>query len=222
MNLFITVSGCGGGAEGPQGIYQHLQKSEENSSLKVLPFDTLPNDTKTNVENVARLVLENQGNYKNIYLVGHSMGGAIVTQAAHQLNEKSAGSVKGIVLLNTQVEGLNDLKKTTIPVLFYHGKEDQYFPIWQYNSIYKRCLGPRRVVHLENLDHDFAPGKNGPKLKGLTQDLASDLLAEISSFFLKDTQAESQTEIITRPIALSRKESRFTLPSLNFLFKKSG
>lgn len=211
MSLLIAISGSGGGNKGPQGIYPCLQQLYGSDNLRILPFETLPNDIDKNVEEVSKVVLSNAASYKNIYLVGYSMGGAVAALAANKINDTHQGTVKGLVFLDTQTDGLIVLKKLKIPALFYHGKEDQCFPAWQIESVYRSYSGPKRMVELEGLDHDLSQGSASSK--EFSQDLAKDIFAEISNFFFNEGLKEpnERNEIITRSISLTPKEKNSAL-----------
>lgn len=196
MTLLIAISGTGGGNRGPQGIYQLL-----GQQTNILPIDTFPGEVDKNVEKVRQISLDQFKAYENIIFMGHSMGGAVAVRAASEVNKLAPGRVKGIVLLSTQTEGLQILKDLAIPVLFYHGQEDEIFPSWQMKTPYNRCAGPKRMVLLEGLDHDL--GRKG-KSKEYAHDLAKDVLSEMNNFF-----ADPKAEIITRQVHLTPKKGFF-------------
>lgn len=179
MRQIIAISGCGGGNEGPQGIYPQLKSSFLGDNVSVLPLDTLPNDIEKNVQKVKALALKVQGQ-GDLYLMGYSMGGAVAAQAAYELNQTKEGTVKGVVLLNSQTDGLQLLKDLKIPVLFYRGKEDQVVPSWQAEGPYNKYSGPKKLVELEGLDHGFKKHKSFGRYK---ESLAQDLQSEINEFF---------------------------------------
>ena len=181
MKVLIAISGCGGGNQGPQGIYPELQKLYENDSLKVLPFDTLPDDVEANVERVSKIASQHLGTGKAIYLMGHSMGGAVAAQAAAELNQGTEKPVKGVVLLNSQTDGLQYLDDLNIPVLFYQGEADDVFPPWQIESTFKYYPGIKKMVKIGGLDHGLSNG-NIPASEEFTQSLSKDLYSEVSSF----------------------------------------
>lgn len=222
MNLLITISGCGGGHMGPQEIYPCLQKNYGNGSLKILPFETLPDNIQDNVNRVSEIALKNLDSFENIYLIGHSMGGAVAALAAHKLNETTDKTVKGLVLINPQTEGLQVLKKLTIPVLFYHGKEDQIFPTWQIESTYNAYSGPKRMIELEGLDHDLTQDSGRSKSKKFKNDLTKDLFSEISKFFFNGDIEEIQreNEILSRAIPCTPQKS--FMETLSSIFKSFG
>ncbi len=188
MRQVIAISGCSGGDQGPQGVYSELQSRYQNDSLSISPLDTSPDEIDGNVEKVKELAREVEG-VKEVYLIGYSMGGVIAAQAAHELK----GKVKGLVLLNSQIEGLQYLNDLDIPVLFYQGKKDEIFPGWQMKSTFQGYKGPKKWIALEGLDHGF---KN-PQIQGrYTRTLASELHSEMSSFFFeKSHQKEDGTEV---------------------------
>ncbi len=199
-NLLIAISGCGGGTQGPQGIYQLFSKHCDYADI--LPFDTLPEDVQENAARISKIAQEHFD--RSIILVGHSMGGAIAAQAAYALNQNGESPVKGLVLINTQPEGMQALKELNIPVLFYNGKNDEVFPSWQVESIYEGYKGRKRKVEIEGLDHDLTTrDKNA---------LANDALAEIKGFFFEG----SEEGVFSKNIAMGWKARLFSFLSLYF------
>lgn len=199
----IAISGCGGGNKGPQEIYRYLEKACQSHSLKIVRFDTLPDDELGNVDGVSNIALEIIRSGGNIYVVGHSMGGGVAALAAHQLNQIHPRTVKGLVLIDTQTEGLQVLQRLVIPVLFYHGREDEIFPVWQIESHYQRYSGPKRMVEIKDLDHNLRHVRYPTKSEVYTRDLALDLFSEITDFFF--TRGVKKEEIVTRELVLTHK-----------------
>lgn len=161
-NVIIAVSGCGGGSQGPRGLYKYFSN---HPGFTFHAIDTVKDEIAKNVEQVEEVA--QQYIERDIYLMGHSMGGAVVAAAATKLK------VKGVILLSSQTDGLHHLRDCNFPVLFYHGEEDEYFPSWQLEGICKGSKG--RMVVVEGLNHALSPAK--------INDVAEDILGEIEAFF---------------------------------------
>lgn len=195
MNLFIAISGCSGGNRGPQGIYQQFKK---NDIFDILPVNTIPDDIENNVLQITSIALEKLKSYKNIFLIGYSMGGAIAVKAAKQLND-SGSKISGLALLSTQTDGLHDLKSLNVPVLFCHGSEDLYFPIWQITSIFNGYNGPKKMVVIDEVDHDFTLSQEKMH-SNYSSELCKMVFMEITEFFLAKAERSSIGEVVNKKI----------------------
>jgi pimeloyl-ACP methyl ester carboxylesterase len=187
MRQIIAISGSSGGNSGPQGVYSELQSHYQDETLSVSRLDTSPDEIDENVKKVLKAAEKAD----EVYLMGYSMGGAVAASAAGQLGDK----LKGVVLLNTQTEGLYCLKNLNVPVLFYHGSEDEYFPKWQVEGLFKGYSGPKKWVELEGLNHGFRSSSGQ-----YTQSLASELHSEISHFFFEGSYIEENGTEITKSL----------------------
>lgn len=211
MNILITISGCSGGNKGPQGIYTSFNRFAEDGRLSIINVETVPDDINANVKRVSDIAREalEKG---NVYLLGYSMGGAVAALVAAELKQAGGANVKGLILLDTQTDGLHVLKGLKIPVLFYHGKEDQVFPLAQIKSMSRRCQGPKKIVVVEQLDHDL--NLHHGKLKDLTTVLANDIFNEISRFFFSNTNQSVSDEPIVPKFLPGTKTFRSLLARL--------
>lgn len=204
--LVVAISGSDGGNQGPQGIYKQFKSHwKDRDVIKVISIDTTPNQILANIEKVTQTVLKNQS-YKSIYLVGYSMGGAVAALSAYHLSCELSSSVDGVVLIGTQTDGILSLSELNIPVLFYHGKEDLIFPIWQIDSVYKSIKASKKMVQIEGVGHNFAPAGKRYLSASDTKKLASDVVTEISSFILESKAQEKslQSKVVTKELHLSQ------------------
>ncbi len=208
-DLLLAISGCTGGNQGPQGVYKLLREKFSNNSLHIQPVYTLPDDIIKNVQQITRIASEQLNFYDNVYVMGYSMGGTVAVQMAHELNKEGKNQIKGLVLLATQTEGMHVLSELNIPVLFYHGKEDEFFPPWQIETLFEKYPGPKKMVEIEHVGHNFAP-EGALRLKSYTQVLAKHILGEISDFFSEIKQDVKVSN--ARPLVPISKEISFTHP----------
>lgn len=182
-SLFLTISGYSGGNSGPQGVYKLLE-NDKHDGVKIVSIKTIPNKIEANVQLTCATALKNLASHDGIYLVGYSMGGAVAAQAAYELYQKIGPKLKGVVLLATQSDGLEALRDLNIPVLFYHGKKDSVCPAWQTEGSFRQCIGNKKMIEIEGLDHDLGYLNEVKPSKNHAQDLARDIFNEISTFFL--------------------------------------
>lgn len=198
-DLIIAISGAGGGSSGPQGFYDQLKPYLANEDISVIQMETIPGNIHDNVSRVAETVSLNFDRFRNIYLMGWSMGGAIAILSAYQINiEKQTDTIKGLVLLAPQSDGIQLLKELKVPILFCHGKKDETVPLWTVQARYDQYQGMKEIVLFEGLDHDFS--LNGTKTKSPIQYIAM----QTAQFFHQNIEpgAHSQAaqEAITIPV----------------------
>lgn len=51
------------------------------------------------------------------------------------------------------VNTLNEVAKTNIPILFIHGKKDDFVPVWMSEKNYAACNSPKELIIFEDADH---------------------------------------------------------------------
>ena len=181
MSLFIAISGCGGGNRGPQDIYKILKKKCP-ASVKVLSVNTIPNDIQKNVEKISKIAQKKLKSYENIYLIGYSMGGTIAILTAQALNKDGKNLIKGMALLATETSCLSLINELNIPIMFYHGTMDSFFPIWQIEPFYQKYPGSKKMIRVEGVDHSFAPSSGLVDHSGKAK-ISQNLLSELLDFF---------------------------------------
>lgn len=201
MDLIIGISGCSGGMLGPQGMYPILEKlCNKSDSFRFMAMNTIPEDMRMNIDRILQLVHQNLQNYEHIYLMGYSMGGGVAAVAASEINQNALEAVNGLILLNSQTEGLDRLKTLKIPVLFYQGKEDTCFPSWEKQSIYTRYQGAKKLVEIEKMDHDCLL-REGYLSRECSHNLAKDILKELSLLFLSASEGiDRQEELVLKAL----------------------
>ncbi|MGB9980478.1 alpha/beta hydrolase [Methanobacterium sp.] len=149
----IWVGGVGGGWDTPaEGLYPELsEKLKENGISSLRIRYRYPHDLNESVYDVIAGIkfLENVGASK-IALVGHSLGGAVVIQAA-----SSSDSVRTVITLSTQSYGadsvLNISKDTSI--LLIHGADDPVLPSSCSRQVYNKAHDPKEIVILTGNAH---------------------------------------------------------------------
>jgi pimeloyl-ACP methyl ester carboxylesterase len=207
-DLIITIAGSSGGKKGPHGIYDLFQSLWKDKAVEVLQIDTIPESIAENVEQVAKIALEQSQLHKNVYIVGYSMGATVAAVVAQRLNSEGENRIKGIALLAPQTDGLWILGEIPVPVLFYHGSNDHAFRTDEIQNVYRRCAGPAKMVEVTGLTHDLtyagSPFASGRYLR----DLANDIIGEISSLssLTREEEPLARREIITKEIPLSRRD----------------
>ena len=48
---------------------------------------------------------------------------------------------------------LDAVKSTDCPILFIHGKEDKFVPVWMSEKNYAECRSPKELLLVENAGH---------------------------------------------------------------------
>lgn len=152
----IYVTGVGGGWGTPaMGLYPRIC-----TSLARIGIDGLcvryrrPNDLLESIFDVLAGVafLKERRGTKGIGLVGHSLGGAVVIQAA----VKASDIVTTVVTLATQSYGaaheISKLKQET-SALIIHGTNDKVLPHSCSEQVYQNAHEPKQIVLCEGASH---------------------------------------------------------------------
>jgi pimeloyl-ACP methyl ester carboxylesterase len=110
-NAIVLVHGGFVDGSGWEGVYDILKKDGYDVSIVQNPTITLPGDVKA-----AKAVIANQG--KPVILVGHSYGGAVITEAGNDPNV--AGLVYVAAFAPDEGESVSSLLKPTpgVPTAF--------------------------------------------------------------------------------------------------------
>lgn len=157
MNLIICVSGSGGGSTGPSGLYNSLRLAV-SSSFDVILFDTVPSDIFLNVASLIEIIKSKNGCYDRTFLIGWSMGGAVVVQTAYIANMfVRPHAISGLVLLASQSANAGIIKYLNLAhgILFLHGTNDSAITFSSSLSLYNRCYCKKQLVFLHNDTHNF-------------------------------------------------------------------
>lgn len=211
-SLLLTVSGSGGGSSGPQEIYPHLNRFLEKDSVDVVSIETTKNDPNATLEKVCHTAKNNFENYEDIYIMGYSMGGGVAALAAKRIIETISDKVRGVFLLSSQTDGLGSLFDLNIKVLFYYGEQEEYFPKWQVESIFKRCTGAKKFIQKSGLNHSLGQNiKSFKKSRSYSLLLAEDVARTFSEFFLKSTSNDSGNEVLEHNLRHKNSLEKFYL-----------
>lgn len=186
MFNLVTVTGCSGGSKGPQGVYKLFENVE--TPYKSTRYITTKEDISKNVNDVISKVQEFfESNKQPAILMGHSMGGAVVVQAAQKLEKNLPGALGGLVLINSQTDGIFVVKDVSAPLLTINSDGDTWFPVRQLQSLYSRHKGVQRRLIITELSHDLE--KNGKDLsKKEVFPLFQTLVAEMNALFIQKQQ----------------------------------
>jgi fermentation-respiration switch protein FrsA (DUF1100 family) len=148
----LWVFGAGGGLGGPAGgVYTRLGrqlKTSEVASLEVAY--RRPGQLDECIADV--LVgcgwLRQQGRSRFI-LVGHSFGGAVVLQAAAQMDDAVA-----VAALSSQTFGAGDVPALAPrPLLFVHGTGDDILPDSCSRRLYEQARDPKELILYPGCSH---------------------------------------------------------------------
>jgi len=131
-------------------VYTFTSPGHDNSHSKIKMEDWIE---KAELQ-TERLI---KNGYKNIYLIGHSMGGVIATHIASKYKE-----VKKLVLaapafhfLSVKNDNLN-IFESTIPTLIIEGTRDTLVPMSSANYVYKHLQSKQKILlKVEGINHDI-------------------------------------------------------------------
>lgn len=151
----ILVGGVGGGWDTPaEGLYEDLsEKLKENNISSLRIRYRYPQKINESVYDVlAGIKFLKNVNATKIALVGHSLGGAVVIQAA-----ASSDSVKTIVTLSTQSYGADSVSNLPLDtsILLIHGSDDPILPINCSKQVYSNAHDPKEIIILTGNTHSL-------------------------------------------------------------------
>ena len=207
----VTICGCSGGDAGPQSIYKLF--NDQKTLYTHLPYSTVPDKVEENAHNVVEVVNkqcdESRGNM-GVILMGHSMGGAVAVMAAKILQQEDRRLVHGIVLINPQTEGLIHLQDIQVPLLTINAEKDEYFPLWQCESLYSRHKGLQHRLLIEGLGHDLERVGSSIQSVAHTQALFDVIVREMDDIFIHRRQRGKESKLVSIPGSGSTGTSRPT------------
>jgi uncharacterized protein len=117
----------------------------------------------------------------NIYIYGHSLGGAIAIdlaikhpEAAGLIVESTFTSIRNVILarklfrffpvkliLKQNFDSISKIPQIKVPVLFIHGAEDSTVPAFMSKQLYNAAPKPKELIIVTGADHnnvgEFAP-----------------------------------------------------------------
>lgn len=149
----VWVGGIGGGFDTPaNGLYPELSRKlvEENvSSLRIqYRYPTRIGECVYDV--LAGIKFLQSEVISSIALIGHSLGGAVVIQAA-----ADSGSVDTVVTLATQSYGADDVSNfgENTSILLIHGNDDSVLPTSCSRAIFGIAHEPKKRIILAGNGH---------------------------------------------------------------------
>jgi pimeloyl-ACP methyl ester carboxylesterase len=151
----IMVGGVGGGFDTPaNGLYPRLCLDLVDSGISSLRVRfRYPTDLAEAAMDVLVGIefLKSEG-ITEFGLIGHSFGGAVVVQAAHNEN-----SVKTIVTLSTQSLGISPISNLAegVSVLLIHGGADETLPSGSSVYAYSLAHEPKKLTIYEGAGHSL-------------------------------------------------------------------
>jgi len=152
-NGVVMVGGTGGGFDTPgRDLYPRLAKDLPNDRISALrvqyrhPTDLVESAVDTIL---GTRYLESQG-VSAVGLVGHSLGGAVVIQAA-----ASGPAARAVVTIATQASGTEPVADLAgrAAILLIHGDADRVLAYRSSEEVYRRAREPRRLVVYEGAGH---------------------------------------------------------------------
>lgn len=148
----VMVGGVGGGFDSPaKGLYDRL--ANELPTLGIGAIQVCyrnPKSLHSCVQDVLAVMrhITTHGTSK-LALVGHSLGGAVVVNAALEAME----DVTAVVTLATQFSGLEDINRLARPILFIHGTDDEILPAACSVSAFRMAKDPRKLELMDGATH---------------------------------------------------------------------
>ena len=171
-NGVVMVGGTGGGFDTPaRELYSQLAQGLRNDRISALrvryrhPADLLESTVDTIL---GMRYLESQG-VRALGLVGHSLGGAVVIQAA-----ASDPAVRAVVAIATQTAGTEPVAGLAgrAALLLLHGDADMVVSFHSSEEVYRRAHEPKRLVIYEGAGHNL-------------DEAAESLAVEVKAWLLK-------------------------------------
>ena len=148
----IWVCGALGGLDGPSfGIFKDLSEELVTEGITSLRLDyRVPGYVPQCVPDVLiGIYFLSQEGTKNIGLVGHSFGGAVVIQAG-----VLSPQVKTVVGISSQTYGAHPVGRLSPkPLLLVHGERDQNLPADCSRQIYQWAGEPKELVIYKDNGH---------------------------------------------------------------------
>ncbi len=157
----ILVGGIDGGFDGPTSLYPDLAEDLISSNISSLRLDFRVHGSPGNMAEADYDVeqgislLKGLG-IRDIALVGHSFGGAVVITAADGRPE-----IKAVVTLSSQSYGTKPVAKISPrPLLLIHGGDDHRLPPSCSEYIYARALEPKELIIMPGATHSLRQKRN--------------------------------------------------------------
>lgn len=167
----LLVAGADGGFDGPaEALYPTLAEDAAALGIATLRVDfrlhRFPNDVDEGVHDVsAGLAWLVAHGARQVVLVGHSFGGAVVIEAT----ARDAGAsriVAGVVTLATQTAGAERVGLVAPrPILLIHGRADTRLSPVCSQLLYEMAGEPRSLVLIEGATHSLRQAREGVRTR---------------------------------------------------------
>lgn len=149
----VMVGGTGGGFDTPaRELYPRLAKDLPNHRISALRVQYRhPKDlVESAIDTVLGTRYLESRNVSTFGLVGHSLGGAVVIQAA-----ANVPAARVVVAISTQTGGTEPVAGLAgrAALLFLHGDNDPVLPHGASEDVYRRAGEPKRLVIYEGAGH---------------------------------------------------------------------
>lgn len=169
----VMVGGVGGDFDTPaRGLYPRLAVSLQDEGLNSLRVEFRAPDSLSEsiVDTLAGISFLLKEGCQKLALVGHSLGGAVVAQAASRTRE-----VNTVVLLSTQTYGVDPVTRLDprVAVLLIHGKADNVLSYEGSKKTYARVHAKKRLLLYEGAGHCL-------------DEVADDVYHEVRSWILEN------------------------------------
>lgn len=156
----ITVAGAGGGpgkygCNGPNSLYHDIAliypKYYNMNVIRVIYHSCgILNDAIDDLNYWIQYAIDN--GEKNIYLIGWSMGSAVIIESANKFLKQNV--IKGMIFLAGQTAKTNKIENLDhIPKLFIHGNNDTCLSMQCSYTLNKMAHYTGSVIILENATH---------------------------------------------------------------------
>lgn len=73
---------------------------------------------------------------------------------------------------------LDAVKSTTVPILFIHGKSDNFVPSWMTEENYKECTAPKDILFVDNAGHGASYYENTEQYEAKVKEFLSKYVPE--------------------------------------------
>ena len=158
VGTVIAIGGTGGGFYGPANIYDDLALNLQNYGLSLLRINVYPDHMEGTINLIIGLeFLKKKNENQPILLMGWSMGGASIIQAAKFVQDNNMFTIKGLITLAGQSYGADPVQELkNIPIYIVHGTEDKCMGPRVAESIYRIANEPKELVLLEGASHWMA------------------------------------------------------------------
>lgn len=151
----IFVGSNIGGFDSPgNNLYPKLCESLQEQNISSLRIQyRFPEDLVEGALDVlAGITFLERFGIKDIGLIGHGFGGAVVLQAAAAATD----IVRTVTTLATQVEGTDSVSLLQdVSVLLIHGTDDSILPIYSSEYVHDIVPGRKQLLLVDGADHNF-------------------------------------------------------------------